>query len=570
MGKSEDKKSYSWKEQAAFVSMIDDLTTSSSKIKKATRFCIKHQKWYKHIVQIIEKFALKEKSKNRQKLQIIYIIDGILRQLQRDKKEKALKKFSSRFDRNIVTTVKNLVTVSLAKEKPKMKRVIDLWAKQKRVFSEVNIISLRELVRDFPKIGEQSVPRETRAKSITSSPLKNSKSPTDMNEELPLPDQDETATPAGGFSEEPSPPSSKKSLGKAESLTQKPVAKEQILDYSDVTSLEKIKQNLKRKPEQSNTTPSPKKAKIDNSEETRSKSKPKSKSNPKTSEQDSFQAETCESPKFTKPKKLRPVPTISEPRPSLTGIRSKSGIKIPRPIPPPVRLRSPPPIRLRSPPPFRLRSPPPISLRPFPPARIQTPSPARMLTPPPDSMRTPPPTMSRSPTPVRDGTASPDWEESASSAAAPPPAAVSSSASASPSASASSSDDDSDENTPLEPVRKHPGYVIKEDDPSGSTGLSTCIWTQFIEGEGDFLKTHCAQLGDLVDFHIVKEGQPSEAFISFKTRSAALTVKMNLLKGSLSTGSSKLPQLIKVGWGKTPGLVDFDFSNGIGKLCSRT
>jgi len=328
------------------------------------------------------------------------------------------------------------------------------------------------------------------------------------------------------------------------------------------------------------------------------------KSSPQATEINTFQVATCESPKI-KPKKPRPVPALSKPLPEPSGPRRPLGMKIsrtlPKPVLPAVKLRSPPRIL----PPYKLRSPSPVTLRTFPTSRMQSPSPGQ--TPPPDvdSIRTPSPPvvrrrtpapirkralppvrsryaatlrmqtpsvsrmqtpsvsrmravspireqtppaeMSRSPTPVLDPPATPGWVDSASSSAS----------------------SDSEENKPLEPIRKHPGYVIKEDDPSGSTGLSTCIWTQFIEGEGDFLKSHCEQLGDLVDFHIAKEGQPSEAFISFRTRSAALTVKMNLLKGSLSQGSNKLPQLIKVGWGKTPGLVDFDFSNGVGKLCSR-
>lgn len=446
MGKSEDKKSV-WKEQVTFEEMIDDLTTSSSRIKKATRFCIKHHKWYKHIVKIIERFATKWKSQERQKLPIFYIIDGVLRKLQRDKNETVLKKFSKRFDRNIITTVKNLITVSLEKERPKMKRVVCIWTRQKKLFSSSNIKSLKELVKAFPS-------PDDRTKSATRSPPK---SP--LPEELPLPDQDGPVTSAGENLEVPST-SVRKTPKERESSTIQPAIEDAILlDFPELPSVtetskpklkpivtinknnwkptETTRPNLKRKLEQPNQTLKVKKKKLDDAEVQRSKY-------------------------------LR-TPKIEE-RPRSPSSDTSSGSLTP------------------------LGGLTPLGAR----------------------------------TPAR-------------------------------------------EESPSEPeqIERHPGYVIKEDDPTGTTGLSTCIWTQFSQGEGSRLKTHCEQLGDLVDFHIVKDGEPSEAFISFRTRSAALNVKMNLLKGSLQRGSKTLPQLMKVGWGKTPGLIDFDFSSGLGKLVGR-
>lgn len=123
------------------------------------------------------------------------------------------------------------------------------------------------------------------------------------------------------------------------------------------------------------------------------------------------------------------------------------------------------------------------------------------------------------------------------------------------------------DSTPEKPkvIVNHPGYVVKEDDPTGTTVMSTCIWTKFSRDQTELLKGHCERLGEVVDFHIVNNGDPSEAFISFRTRCSALFVKLHLLKGN-DPGCSNRPRLMKVGWGKTPGVVDFDFANGVGKV----
>jgi len=579
MGKAEEMKASNsiWKEQLTFEKMVDELTISESMIKKATKFCIKQQKWYKHIVQVIERYALREKSRKSEKLQIFYIIDGILRRLAREKNKKLLKKFSSRFNRNIVATVTNLLTGSLPSERQKIKRVVTLWAKSVLLFSTENVKALKELVKDLPDgkskpaaysprkpaTSKHKPARETPSeplkpaavipvtKSVTQTPtptpkqlqesLATVKPPTQKRElelmlkHIPAPTQESNSTVKPPTEERelelmlkhiPSPTESFLDPNGGEKLPAPEAQSELELMLKDIpspkkepwqeqSSAKKTLDAIESLQKQSSSTNSTLAA-------IESLQKQSSSANSTLAAIESLQKQSSSAKSTLDAIESLMLPTEVKSKPivttevvnlvddsafdygdnqSIEETRQSLKRKFGN-----SSLVSPLPKKRK------LIIPQELSLPKPPSPRLETDKISVMDT-----------SLSRSRTP---------------DAITPPKPKV---------------------------VINHPGYVIKEDDPTGTTVMSTCIWAKFSRDQTELLKGHCERLGEVVDFHIVNDEDPSEAFISFRTRCSALFVKLHLLKGN-DPGCNNRPRLMKVGWGKTPGVVDFDFANGIGKV----
>lgn len=99
---------------------------SKTKMVSITRAAIKGVKYYKHIVQIVEKFVAKCRADY--KVPGLYVIDSIVRQsrhqfgIERDV-------YAARFSRNLQLTFNNLFTGCSDDDKSKIVRVLNLWQK---------------------------------------------------------------------------------------------------------------------------------------------------------------------------------------------------------------------------------------------------------------------------------------------------------------------------------------------------------------------------------------------------------------------------------------------------------
>lgn len=99
---------------------------SKTKMVSITRAAMKGVKYYKHIVQLVEKFILR--CKPEYKVPGLYVIDSIVRQ-SRHQFGTERDVYASRFSRNIQLTFNNLFTGCLNDDKPKIVRVLNLWQK---------------------------------------------------------------------------------------------------------------------------------------------------------------------------------------------------------------------------------------------------------------------------------------------------------------------------------------------------------------------------------------------------------------------------------------------------------
>lgn len=99
---------------------------SKAKMGLITRAAMKGVKFYKHIVQGVEKFIVK--CRPEYKIPGLYVIDSIVRQsrhqfgIERDV-------YAARFSRNLQITFNSLFSGCSADDKPKIVRVLNLWQK---------------------------------------------------------------------------------------------------------------------------------------------------------------------------------------------------------------------------------------------------------------------------------------------------------------------------------------------------------------------------------------------------------------------------------------------------------
>lgn len=99
---------------------------SKAKMGQITRAAMKGVKFYKHIVQSVEKFIAKCRSEY--KVPGLYVVDSIVRQsrhqfgVERDV-------YAARFARNLQVTFNNLFSGCHNDDKPKIVRVLNLWQK---------------------------------------------------------------------------------------------------------------------------------------------------------------------------------------------------------------------------------------------------------------------------------------------------------------------------------------------------------------------------------------------------------------------------------------------------------
>ncbi|KAL8617887.1 hypothetical protein ACOMHN_016543 [Nucella lapillus] len=116
---------------------------SRAKMGNVTKTAIKAIKFYKHVVQSVEKFILKCKSEY--KVPGLYVIDSVVRQSRRQfGAEKDV--FGPRFTKNIVTTFQSLLKCP-PDEKGRVVRVLNLWQKN-GVFPVDVIQSLLDMAAD--------------------------------------------------------------------------------------------------------------------------------------------------------------------------------------------------------------------------------------------------------------------------------------------------------------------------------------------------------------------------------------------------------------------------------------
>ncbi|CAD5117173.1 DgyrCDS5975 [Dimorphilus gyrociliatus] len=116
---------------------------SKAKMATVTKAALKANKYYKHVVQSVEKFVLK--CGQEYKVPGLYVIDSIIRQSRHQYGEEK-DMFVKRFTKNIVTTFENLYKCCES-DKEKIGRVLKLWL-QNSVFPEGIIKALLELGKD--------------------------------------------------------------------------------------------------------------------------------------------------------------------------------------------------------------------------------------------------------------------------------------------------------------------------------------------------------------------------------------------------------------------------------------
>ncbi|KFO87916.1 Protein SCAF8, partial [Buceros rhinoceros silvestris] len=106
---------------------------SKAKMTQITKAAIKAIKFYKHVVQSVEKFI--QKCKPEYKVPGLYVIDSIVRQSRHQfGQEKDV--FAPRFSNNIISTFQNLYRCP-GDDKSKIVRVLNLWQKNNVFKSEI-------------------------------------------------------------------------------------------------------------------------------------------------------------------------------------------------------------------------------------------------------------------------------------------------------------------------------------------------------------------------------------------------------------------------------------------------
>ncbi|KAM3931153.1 SR-related and CTD-associated factor 8 isoform 2-T3 [Leptodactylus fuscus] len=118
---------------------------SKAKMTQITKAAIKAIKFYKHVVQSVEKFI--QKCKPEYKVPGLYVIDSIVRQSRHQfGQEKDV--FAPRFSNNIINTFQNLYRCP-ADDKSKIVRVLNLWQKN-NVFKSEIIQPLLDMAAGIP------------------------------------------------------------------------------------------------------------------------------------------------------------------------------------------------------------------------------------------------------------------------------------------------------------------------------------------------------------------------------------------------------------------------------------
>ncbi|KAJ6648579.1 SR-related and CTD-associated factor 8, partial [Pseudolycoriella hygida] len=154
---------------------------SKAKMASITKTAMKAIKFYKHVVQSVEKFILKCKAEY--KVPGLYVIDSIVRQSRHQfGAEKDV--FAPRFARNMQNTFANLFRCA-AEDKSKIIRVLNLWQKNS-VFAPEVIQPLFDLADPSHIIYQNQPPIESSSNGIN---LNSS-----MNQESPPPNMDDGHT----------------------------------------------------------------------------------------------------------------------------------------------------------------------------------------------------------------------------------------------------------------------------------------------------------------------------------------------------------------------------------------
>uniref|UniRef100_A0A8C5PLG9 SR-related CTD associated factor 8 n=1 Tax=Leptobrachium leishanense TaxID=445787 RepID=A0A8C5PLG9_9ANUR len=118
---------------------------SKAKMTQITKSAIKALKFYKHVVQSVEKFI--QKCKPEYKVPGLYVIDSIVRQ-SRHQFGQDKDVFAPRFSNNIIHTFQNLYRCP-GDEKSKIVRVLNLWQKN-NVFKSEIIQPLLDMAAGIP------------------------------------------------------------------------------------------------------------------------------------------------------------------------------------------------------------------------------------------------------------------------------------------------------------------------------------------------------------------------------------------------------------------------------------
>ncbi|XP_075059501.1 SR-related and CTD-associated factor 8 isoform X2 [Mixophyes fleayi] len=118
---------------------------SKAKMTQITKAAIKAIKFYKHVVQSVEKFI--QKCKPEYKVPGLYVVDSIVRQSRHQfGQEKDV--FAPRFSNNIINTFQNLYRCP-SDDKSKIVRVLNLWQKN-NVFKSEIIQPLLDMAAGIP------------------------------------------------------------------------------------------------------------------------------------------------------------------------------------------------------------------------------------------------------------------------------------------------------------------------------------------------------------------------------------------------------------------------------------
>lgn len=125
---------------------------SKAKMGLITRAAMKGVKYYKHIVQSVEKFIAK--CRTEYKVPGLYVIDSIVRQ-SRHQFGPERDVYAARFSKNLQITFNNLFAGCSVDDKPKIVRVLNLWQKN-GVFNSQVIQPLLDMANPNSSLNLQS------------------------------------------------------------------------------------------------------------------------------------------------------------------------------------------------------------------------------------------------------------------------------------------------------------------------------------------------------------------------------------------------------------------------------
>lgn len=135
-----------WSAQSEFEDLLRSLTSvSRSKIDACSKLALKHKKWYKTVVHLLEKYI---KNLKTSRLPALYLIDSIIRG---SKAKFGVKDpYADRFSRKLVKTIDSCLMTPA--DQPNVKKLVFLWSSKSWFPAEI----MQPIVAKLNRLGQRA------------------------------------------------------------------------------------------------------------------------------------------------------------------------------------------------------------------------------------------------------------------------------------------------------------------------------------------------------------------------------------------------------------------------------